>query len=113
MDLRRKLEAMLVLLSPPGAWTQDAVWRRGPDGEIASRCLYGAAIAVCGVDVEIREISRYLESKFEAGPLPGFIAWNDKGGRTQGEVLEFLRGCIEELEPEAVEEAPARVLEYA
>lgn len=122
MDMLPKIERMIELLTPEGAWTQMACHRtKGGSptqrrGRAFSRCLYGAAMDACPESTscsralvnmdQVREISSWLGAHLTGIPgllgSPGpyadnFVTWNDQEGRTQADILEFLHKCRNEL----------------
>lgn len=110
MDYLPKIERMIELLSPPGAWTQEACFRTRSGGRTErrsrafSRCVYGAAMEACAEPrinpVQVKQIIEWMNKRI--GPLgalwdSNIVNWNDTEGRTQAEVLEFLHKCRNEL----------------
>lgn len=102
------LRAMRALLAPPGSWVQGAGARDGCGQAlhpVASSavgwCLWGAAVATAyksgGTNSGDRaaRVQEYLMLFTDDLRLS---AWNDRKGRTQDQVQDFLDTAIEELE---------------
>ena len=111
MTTREVLTEARRILTPDGAWTQDAV-ARDADGDPVSEgneravcwCVDGAvALAATGpsgwdsgawTDAMTLLSEAVMPGRGELDP--GVIAWQDAPGRTQAEVLGLLDRAIEE-----------------